>query len=239
MKTLLALPITFFIAVQILFAQDDLRVERQVGPSAYPPAARAVRARGEVMVEVTVDLNGHVMAVKAITGHPLLKAASETAARSWEFSVSEQKVNARKANLFFSYVLGDWIHVPSSEKRSETVLRHDFTSEYSVSSYYETLIPRLLLLPRADGVVKRKECHVHGIEMMVETLLTICPRKQQHDNEDIVETDQLQAATRSLFPNAVLSVFNECNEIDIEQMEVYFCSACRVARDEWLRQRRN
>jgi hypothetical protein len=48
----------------------------------FPPAARAVRAKGEVEVAVRVEADGKVSEVKAISGHPLLRAVSLQASRS-------------------------------------------------------------------------------------------------------------------------------------------------------------
>jgi hypothetical protein len=52
---------------------------------AYPPAARAVHAGGAVVVKVLIDGDGRVFTAEAVTGHPLLRAASRTAACSAEF----------------------------------------------------------------------------------------------------------------------------------------------------------
>lgn len=52
----------------------------------YPVAARAVRAEGAVNVQVTVDEAGNVIAATAVSGHPLLRAASVNAAREAKFS---------------------------------------------------------------------------------------------------------------------------------------------------------
>lgn len=52
----------------------------------YPPTAIAVRAEGEVTVQVTIDEEGKVIAAKALRGHPLLKGVSEQAAWSARFS---------------------------------------------------------------------------------------------------------------------------------------------------------
>jgi TonB family protein len=52
----------------------------------YPPAAKAVRASGAVNVQVTVDEKGDVISASAVSGHPLLRAAAVTAARSSKFS---------------------------------------------------------------------------------------------------------------------------------------------------------
>lgn len=52
----------------------------------YPPAARAVRAAGDVTVRVIVDPSGKVIAAEAISGHPLLRPAAVSAARKATFS---------------------------------------------------------------------------------------------------------------------------------------------------------
>jgi len=52
----------------------------------YPAAARAVRAAGAVNVQVTIDESGNVISASAVSGHPLLRAAAVSAARSSKFS---------------------------------------------------------------------------------------------------------------------------------------------------------
>jgi len=58
---------------------------RRVEPG-YPPLAKAARVSGAVVVEVTIDEEGNVMAARAISGHPLLKDAAVAAARGWTFA---------------------------------------------------------------------------------------------------------------------------------------------------------
>jgi TonB family protein len=53
---------------------------------AYPPIARAAHAQGTVEVKVLVDFDGSVIAAVAISGHPLLQAASVNAARQARFT---------------------------------------------------------------------------------------------------------------------------------------------------------
>ncbi len=53
---------------------------------AYPPIARAARASGTVVVQVTIDENGNVIAAHAVSGHPLLQPAAVGAARQAKFS---------------------------------------------------------------------------------------------------------------------------------------------------------
>jgi TonB family protein len=57
----------------------------RVEPS-YPPLAKTARVSGAVVVEITVDEEGNVIAARAISGHPLLKDAAVTAARGWQFT---------------------------------------------------------------------------------------------------------------------------------------------------------
>lgn len=52
----------------------------------YPPAAIAVNATGQVNVQVLIDERGNVISATAISGHPLLKAVAEAAARQAKFS---------------------------------------------------------------------------------------------------------------------------------------------------------
>jgi protein TonB len=52
---------------------------------AYPAAARAVRASGSVAVQVLIDESGQVIAANAVSGHPLLRAASVEAAKAARF----------------------------------------------------------------------------------------------------------------------------------------------------------
>jgi TonB family protein len=55
-------------------------------PPAYPVIARAAHASGEVIVQITIDETGNVVAAHAVSGHPLLQAAAVTAARQATFT---------------------------------------------------------------------------------------------------------------------------------------------------------
>jgi hypothetical protein len=73
---------------------------------AFPQAALAVRATGEVVVAVKIDQTGKVVSAKAESGHPLLRAASEYAARASMFEPSENSAE-REAKLIFVFLAGD------------------------------------------------------------------------------------------------------------------------------------
>jgi len=52
----------------------------------YPNGARAARASGQVAVAVTIDEEGNVINANAVSGHTLLRAAAEDAARASKFN---------------------------------------------------------------------------------------------------------------------------------------------------------
>ncbi len=59
---------------------------RSLVQPSYPPAAKAVGAKGQVSVQVLIDEAGNVISASAVSGHPLLKAAAADAARRSKFS---------------------------------------------------------------------------------------------------------------------------------------------------------
>jgi TonB family protein len=74
---------------------------------SFPAAARAVRAGGAVNVQVLIDEEGNVVSASAISGHPLLRQASEQAARASKFAptlLSGQPVKVTGI-VVYNYVL--------------------------------------------------------------------------------------------------------------------------------------
>jgi TonB family protein len=53
---------------------------------AYPETALAAKAQGVITVQVTIDEEGNVISANAVSGHPLFRAAAETAALEAKFS---------------------------------------------------------------------------------------------------------------------------------------------------------
>lgn len=51
----------------------------------YPAAAQAVKASGEVKVQILIDETGNIVSAAAVSGHPLLRQAAEQAARQSKF----------------------------------------------------------------------------------------------------------------------------------------------------------
>ncbi len=52
----------------------------------YSAAAKAIRATGDVNVQVLIDESGNVVSASAASGHPLLKGEAEKAARNAKFN---------------------------------------------------------------------------------------------------------------------------------------------------------
>lgn len=61
------------------------KVLRKPAPE-YPASAKATRAQGTVVVQLTVDEKGNVAEAEAISGHDLLRPAAEEAARKMKLS---------------------------------------------------------------------------------------------------------------------------------------------------------
>lgn len=69
----------------------------------YPPAAMAVRAEGQVVIQILVDESGNVVAATPLSGHPLLRAASVEAARNTKFPPRIENGQAVKFSGVLTY----------------------------------------------------------------------------------------------------------------------------------------
>ena len=70
----------------------------------YPPAARAVRATGEVIVKVELNNDGTVKSAQAVSGHPLLRVASVNAAKGSKFAAPDEG-SARSVSLVYVFIV--------------------------------------------------------------------------------------------------------------------------------------
>ena len=68
---------------------------------SYPPLARMARIQGPVVVRVTLDDAGKVVAADVIIGHPLLVRAVLPNARKWRFRPDRTKT----ALIFYDFQL--------------------------------------------------------------------------------------------------------------------------------------
>jgi TonB family protein len=58
---------------------------RDVKP-VYPPEAQVARVQGIVILEITLDAQGHVADAKVLRGNPLLDSAAIDAVRQWQYT---------------------------------------------------------------------------------------------------------------------------------------------------------
>ena len=73
----------------------------------YPALAKAARASGTVNVHVLVDVTGRVVSASAVSGHPLLRASAEAAAKQAKFSPTVVNGNPVQVSgvLTYNFVL--------------------------------------------------------------------------------------------------------------------------------------
>jgi len=69
----------------------------------YPAEARNAGASGTVVVQVTIDEQGNVIAAHAVSGHPLLQAVSVNAARQAKFAPTSLMGEAVKVTGVITY----------------------------------------------------------------------------------------------------------------------------------------
>jgi len=69
------------------FAQSQQPLPpRHIETPHFPPAARAANITGSVSLSVTIDADGHVMKVEAMTGPKLLQTAAAENLQHWAFA---------------------------------------------------------------------------------------------------------------------------------------------------------
>ena len=81
---------------------SDRAVKSRVAP-IYPEIAKRMRICGEVKVEATVDSEGTVKDVKAVTGNHILEVAAEEAVRKWKFETGDGDA---KVTVSVNFALG-------------------------------------------------------------------------------------------------------------------------------------
>jgi len=69
-------------------AAGDRPIKSRV-PPAYPELAKRMKISGVVKMEVTVDADGKVTAVKTVEGNRMLSQAAEDAVHKWKFAAGD------------------------------------------------------------------------------------------------------------------------------------------------------
>jgi TonB family protein len=82
---------------------NDLAIK--MGKAEYPSSARIAHASGVVGVFITIDEQGNVSSAQAISGHPMLRATAEEAAKKSTFAPTKaiNKEAIIRAVVFYSF----------------------------------------------------------------------------------------------------------------------------------------
>jgi protein TonB len=69
-------------------AHVDVQSPRKLSGNlpVYPSLARLSHIAGVVLLECTIDVDGHVRDVRVLKGHPLFDAAALEAVRTWRYT---------------------------------------------------------------------------------------------------------------------------------------------------------
>lgn len=91
--------------LSVLFAESCVSVRGihavHIQPAGYPPIAVAAHVQGEARVAVEISPDGSVSGANFISGSPLFKSATLTAAKEWAFVSSSQ--HKRTTELIFDF----------------------------------------------------------------------------------------------------------------------------------------
>ena len=125
----------------------------------YPSAAKAVNAEGAVRVKIVIDEEGKVISAKAVSGHALLKKASELAA--WKSTFTPTKKDGKpvvvEGILVYNFVSGN------DSINSEAVIE-------DLSKFGEVLNAKTLSLPAPKYPAAAKAVQADGL-VVVEIII--------------------------------------------------------------------
>lgn len=130
---------------------------------AYPQIARAVRASGTVVVQVVIDEEGNVISASAISGHPLLKAASVQAAQGAKFSPTllEGKPVRVTGTINYNFISEiSWIDIGTELGRAEKSNTYTISASVMPSlrlKQFDSESNELQELQAASFIFKNKE----------------------------------------------------------------------------------
>lgn len=90
-RAILLVLVIFYLLASSTPAQEPVFTDNVLAEShllkhadpTYPPIAVAAHVRGDVVLQINIDKQGHVIAVKPLTGSPMLISAASDAVRVW------------------------------------------------------------------------------------------------------------------------------------------------------------
>src|ERR1041385_4226863 len=121
-------------AVQSNESADLPPVVSAVAP-IYPPIALSMNAKGEVVIEVSLDSAGKVVSTTVVSGNEYLREASKQAALKWQFGSVKEGSKPRTARLTFVYRYGDATQPLRTQPEITTVFRPPYRVELISQPY--------------------------------------------------------------------------------------------------------
>ena len=76
---------------------DAMKAATKKAAPEYPPIARQLKIGGKVEVDVTIDADGNVEAVKILSGNAMLTQSVVSAVKKWKFTPFTQDGTPTKA----------------------------------------------------------------------------------------------------------------------------------------------
>ena len=165
----------FLCSMQIVFAQKESQRKKfsivscgvcnskviSLPKPEYPKAAKFVNASGAVQVEILIDESGNVESAEAISGHPLLKAASVKAAFQAKFEpllLSGKPIKIRSV-IVYNFVPKEQFQSKQVEEDSQETFEAAIPLEVlndKAIKLPQPKYPKAILQPRSQGDVNVK-----------------------------------------------------------------------------------
>lgn len=101
----------------------------------YPPIALAMNAKGEVVIEVSIDAAGKVVSATVVSGNEYFREASKQAAMKWQFGTVKKGSKPRTARLTFVYRYGDATQPLRTQPEITTALKPQYRVELVSQPY--------------------------------------------------------------------------------------------------------
>src|SRR5262245_22520787 len=215
---------------------EELTVVSTAAP-VYQPIARAANSQGEVIVSVSVNDHGEVIAAQALEGHILLRKAAESAALKWKFNSLSKTSKTRVGQITFSFKI---------ELEEAVGVKDDVT--FTPPGRLEIIhkIPTILPIQKVDGRIPEETCPLHGERMR----LGLADIRYGLPNPEIVYPNDLahiwqnirhkirrrfsyDEAERKYFPESRLWVGGGCMVEVKKKAETLYCQRCRNAELKW------
>ncbi|MCI0392885.1 MAG: energy transducer TonB [Acidobacteria bacterium] len=238
--------LSFTLLSEQVFGSGEAKAERRqveefvvvaTAPPIYPPIARAANVQGEVVVSVSVNAQGDVIAAQALEGHVLLRKAVESAALKWKFNSLSEKSSTRSGKITFSFKI-------KLEAAGEVKDDAIFTAPGHLELIHK--IPTIIPIQKVAGRMPEENCSLHGERMQLGLAnirygLPVAEIRYPNDlahiwqniGKKIRRRNSYDEAVRKYFPESNLWVGGGC-EVGVEKKaETLFCQSCRNEELMW------